>query len=478
MRKILWGVLLITAALIVVVVANIAIRVRAAQQQGTIVSQVHALGGKVRYDFDFVQPPPPKSILHSVFGDDFVGHVIEVDFSNQPIGDADLVILNDLPTMTRLGLYDTDISDDGLKTVGTFHQLEFLWLDGTPVTDDGIEHLVELQNLTELLVQYTAITDGAMAHISRLPNLQHLSLGETVITDDGIAKLRRMDLTALKLDGTNVTDECAETLDQFRNLEHLDLFSTQVTDRLILDTCHWSKLWLLRIHDTAISDASVPALSRLKSLRHASLSETMISDAGVQKLQDALPGAEIHRQHKQDRIMPCTRSTACKFSQMEGRLSVPGDGKRSANERPASQRMVQRFNIVHLLAVTGLAALLFAALQFSRPFAQATIVIFVWGAFHVSIAKRYRCYESIFAGAASAFFTAILIPHVSGGWEFGGSWIGLLLDPMTVIRWIAMASVGGFVQVQYVHAHREQERRFQLELMRHARAPLNQKAEP
>lgn len=29
--------------------------------------------------------------------------------------------------MTRLGLYDTRITDDGLQTIGTFEKLEFLW---------------------------------------------------------------------------------------------------------------------------------------------------------------------------------------------------------------------------------------------------------------------------------------------------------------------------------------------------------------
>lgn len=33
--------------------------------------------------------------------------------------------------------------------------------------------------------------------------------------------------------------------------------------------------------------------------------------------------------------MPCTRSTACKVSQMESRLSVPGDGCRSSTNRCA-----------------------------------------------------------------------------------------------------------------------------------------------
>lgn len=74
-----------------------------------------------------------------------------------------------------------------------------------------------------------------------------------------------------------------------------------------------------------------------------------------------------------------------------------------------------------------------------------------------------------------SFITAILIPHLSGGWEFGGVWIGLILDPMTVIRWIAMASVGGFLQVQYVHPYRKQERKFQRERMHQAIALHAQK---
>ena len=56
MRKIHWGVLLVTTALTVVVVANIAIRVRAAKQQGAIVSRVRALGG-LRVGGEIAMPP-------------------------------------------------------------------------------------------------------------------------------------------------------------------------------------------------------------------------------------------------------------------------------------------------------------------------------------------------------------------------------------------------------------------------------------
>ena len=41
---------------------------------------------------------------------------------------------------------------------------------------------------------------------------------------------------------------------------------------------------------------------------------------------------------QEGRTMPCTRSTACKFSRMESRLSVPGDGCRSPTDAVHSLR--------------------------------------------------------------------------------------------------------------------------------------------
>ena len=56
--------------------------------------------------------------------------------------------------------------------------------------------------------------------------------------------------------------------------------------------------------------------------------------------------------------MPCTRSTACKVSQMESRLSVPGDGCRY----PTEVRDCPMTTRHRILLATGFVSLVFAAL--------------------------------------------------------------------------------------------------------------------
>jgi hypothetical protein len=121
-----------------------------------------------------------------------------------------------------------------------------------------------------------------------------------------------------------------------------------------------------------------------------------------------------------------------------------------------------RFGVKHLLALTWFTAIILAMPQFPRAFAQAAIVIQVSIAFHLFVAKRLQCYESIFAGAVATFITALLIPHASGSWTFGCYWFGML-EPLSMIRWLCMLGVGGIVQVQYTHAHRRHELWFERE---------------
>ncbi|WP_182869760.1 hypothetical protein [Stieleria mannarensis] len=123
--------------------------------------------------------------------------------------------------------------------------------------------------------------------------------------------------------------------------------------------------------------------------------------------------------------------------------------------------MIRQFHIWHLIVATTVAALLFATLQLPASIAQALVVVVVFGTFHVLIARRCNCYESVFAGAVAALLVATFFSSVNGGWSLGNGWIGMFLDPMSILRWITMATVGGFVQVNYVHAFREQQRQFQ-----------------
>jgi hypothetical protein len=93
MRKILWALSALFLALICFVAMNLFVRVRRANERSVIANQIRDLGGMVRYDFDLIQRPPNKGLLWQMFGDDFVGRIVEVNISHRPLRDVDLRVL-------------------------------------------------------------------------------------------------------------------------------------------------------------------------------------------------------------------------------------------------------------------------------------------------------------------------------------------------------------------------------------------------
>lgn len=85
-------------------------------------SRVEILGGKVTYDFEQAATLK-RGPFHGILGDDYFATVVKVDLSSSAVTDNDLLLFRAFPNMAWLGLYDTEISDVGLKPVGTFTQL-------------------------------------------------------------------------------------------------------------------------------------------------------------------------------------------------------------------------------------------------------------------------------------------------------------------------------------------------------------------
>ena len=117
----------------------------------------------------------------------------EIDLSRCPIGDAGLVSISDLPSLRRLVLAGTKVSDDGLKALrpGSLRTLD---LSGTKITDAGLKYLCKpgiAERLTELNLADTAVTDNAVEYLRKMPRLKTLRLTGTTISDQGVEKLRQ-----------------------------------------------------------------------------------------------------------------------------------------------------------------------------------------------------------------------------------------------------------------------------------------------
>ncbi len=105
-----------------------------------------------------------------------------------------------LPSLQRLNLAQTAVTDADLSPLAGLSSIQHLSLLSTVVGDDGLRHLEELTELVALDLRGTRITDAGLRSLAGLTKLTRLALGGTAITDDGLAELARLrSLVALDL---------------------------------------------------------------------------------------------------------------------------------------------------------------------------------------------------------------------------------------------------------------------------------------
>jgi len=101
------------------------------------------------------------------------------------INDAALVHLEGLADAGLAGLTmtDTDITDEGLKSLRNLNELRYLKIDGTRVTDAGMEHLLSLGRLTHLDVSRTAVSQDSAGILAEMSRLEVVYAAETSLRD-------------------------------------------------------------------------------------------------------------------------------------------------------------------------------------------------------------------------------------------------------------------------------------------------------
>jgi hypothetical protein len=179
------------------------------EEQREAVAAIRKLGGEVSYDYQRPKPDKPN--------------VFDPEAKPQ---DRDA-----LPRVVRVSLRDTEATDDDLKVLAKFPDLENLDLTGTRITGAGLAHLERLKNLRSLCLWRTQADDAGLGHIKGLTKMWQLVLDETQVTDAGLVHLKEM--TGLEewlgLTKTRVTDAGLKHLEGFTALKSLNLRHTQVT---------------------------------------------------------------------------------------------------------------------------------------------------------------------------------------------------------------------------------------------------------
>lgn len=304
-------VFLLVLAALSVCLAWLGTRINSARLQERAVGEVVEFGGRVEYDYYHQAggdgKPHGFAILREWLGQHFFDRVDFVSLNpihyldgtgrieSPTFGDSDMAVVTRLPGLRRLGLSNTDITDDALVYVGHVESLEELTLHGTNITDTGVAHLSQLTSLRTLWLHGTSITNASMTIVADLPNVSWLTISNTSVDDEGLLDVANLNkLETLWLSGCAISDEGLFNLKQFGTLKTLWLQETDVSDVGLRHLTKFQLLEQLLLTDCiGISDASVSYLSRLTNLKSLGLWRTKISPDGINAIQMALPDCEI-----------------------------------------------------------------------------------------------------------------------------------------------------------------------------------------
>lgn len=161
------------------------------------------------------------------------GYVESLVLSSPEIHDRDLRILaaGPLPRLTRLEIWDTSISDEGLRHLAGLSRLESLDISETAIDGSGFQHLTCEYLKSLRLRRCKNFGLRGAKKLARFLQLQDLWLDGTAIDDDCLVELRPLQqLVTLKLGETRITDRAIESLSELKALRTVGARRTAITE--------------------------------------------------------------------------------------------------------------------------------------------------------------------------------------------------------------------------------------------------------
>jgi len=217
--------------------------------------------------------------------------LVQLDLRGCQISDQATVVIARFIGLRALRLNgkngNTNISDDGVKTLAACKSLKVLALDDlTFVGTDGLAALAGLKDLEELYVAGTIVDDDSCSLIAGFPSLKKLRLARNQVTDAGLetlsvcSSLEELDLSEDSL----ITDAGMAYLAKLRELKKLNLWRVQISDHGALMLAPLTKLEWLNLDNTKLSDSGLPVLKNMTALTFLHLGSTQITAVGAPEL--------------------------------------------------------------------------------------------------------------------------------------------------------------------------------------------------
>jgi hypothetical protein len=172
------------------------------------------------------------------------------------VGDETLALLRSHPTLTRITLGDTNVTNGGLVHLATLKKLTVLDLEYSNggLTGVGLAHLAKAARLVRLSLPARMLTDVGVANLAKIPSLRVVTSPPTSeysehrtcvgapscfdlegggVTDVGLASLLSLPIERIYLDPEAITDQTIGLLSKMKRLTGLNCMARGSDERLI-----------------------------------------------------------------------------------------------------------------------------------------------------------------------------------------------------------------------------------------------------
>jgi tetratricopeptide (TPR) repeat protein len=163
------------------------------------------------------------------------------------------------------------------------------------VAPSDLRHLCQLPGLTELQAMNVVFTGESMKHLGKLTSLRSLRVSHGTIPSGAMKQLRPLTkLRSLRFEWSPVEDEDLIDVSAFRQLTALRLDGSRVTGLGLPHLQPLENLTDLSLDSVqGIYDVDLETLYPLKNLQNLVVPTARISQAGLDRLQEAIPGLQV-----------------------------------------------------------------------------------------------------------------------------------------------------------------------------------------
>lgn len=212
--------------------------------------------------------------------------VEEVRMTGAQVGDTAALPIVGIPTLRRLRLTDTSITDATIAKVSQQGNLQLLHLHGAPdVTSEGMSAIESLTAMKDLSLSGKNFDDRVLPALTAMSQLKKLRLRGSGVTGDSFESIATLPVVDLELAETDFGNQGMPWIAKMPKLTKLNLWLCKVDDAGVIALDGMTQLTSLNLDNLpGVTDASIDTIVGLSELTFLHLGKTSVSPEGVARL--------------------------------------------------------------------------------------------------------------------------------------------------------------------------------------------------